>query len=293
MVKKVLVIPGGGVFGMIPAGLLASFNPAGVVHNHIDAIGGTSVGGILALLYGRAMTYGDVYEKMRDAMPKVFKSKWWDAFGIFGPKHDAGALRGFLQEHLDIPFGMLTPMLVVTSIDFSDGKANAYIDGGLFENMPLMTTTTAIKSKLGVPFNAMDIFVIGTGYRKNHSKVKVFDNLVRRDDVDIKAWEVAMATSAAPTYFEPFSPEGKTPMSKWGLKSWGGPLVNMLTEANEMSSQFWILQCAVRNLTVFNPVELDEKWKMNDPSLVPVLSKKVDAVQEEFNHLFAKWLKAT
>ena len=288
-VKKVLIIPGGGVFGVIPSGLLAGFDPDGIVQDRIDAIGGTSIGGILALMYGKATSFKETHKLLLDAIPKVFKSRWWNPGGVFGPRHSPVALEDFLRQHLDLRFGLLTPMIVIPAIHFRDNGNDGYIDGGLFENMTIMTTITAIKSKIGTPFKDMDIFVIGTGKANERTSIKVYDNIVRRDDCNEYAWRIARATSAAPTYFPPYG-ENVGKLAKWGLKSWGEPLVDMLTGANEMSSQFWANQCGVRNLTVFNPVELDKKMNMNDPSIVGALSEKVDAVQGDFNRLFAKWL---
>ena len=45
------------------------------------------------------------------------------------------------------------------------------IDGGLIEVAPLLTATTALKSKRGTPFKDMDVLMIGVGTEIDREKL--------------------------------------------------------------------------------------------------------------------------
>jgi patatin-like phospholipase/acyl hydrolase len=195
-----------------------------------------------------------------------------------------------MKKYLNIPFGMLTPGIIIPCFDFINMrpkvfdnlggdndvmsyeiacatsaaptyfdpyncKDTAYIDGGLLENIPLMTAMTCISSKTSVRFSDMDIFVIGTG------------QCARRE----------------------YSPKQ---MKGWGAPSWAKPLVDMLTGANEISSVYWANQCAPYNITVYNPIQLKPKWKMDDPSIIKELCVEADKHSEDFAYKYKKWLSA-
>lgn len=292
MRHKVLILPGGGVFAMITAQFLAGYAKEGCVQELARVVGGTSAGGILALLYGRGMEFGTVRDLFREALPKIFAKSWCNPFGLFGPLHDATVIEAFLQKYLTLPFGDLTPSIIITSIDFLNHKIKvfdnivkrdditlptwhlaratsaaptyfkpfdcntmAYVDGGLFENIPLMTTVMAVKSKMGISPEKLDVFVIGTG---NH----------------------------------PVPVEIPARMATWGLKSWAAPMLDSLTESNEMASVFWATHCGAA-LTVYNPITLEPHWKMNDPSLVDKLINLAAAHQTDFNLRFDEWVHRT
>jgi len=286
---KVLILPGGGVFCTITSQLLAEYGRERCVQEMAQVVGGNSGGGILSLLYGRGMEFGTVRDLMRDALPSIFAKSWYNPWGIFGPIHDAAIIEKFLQKHLALPFGDLTPKIIVPAIDFQhrkvkvfdnitkqddiklpswhvaratsaaptyfkpfDCQKTAYIDGGLFENVPLLTTIMAIKSKMGVLPDKLDVFVIGTGV-------------------------------GAPSDIIP--PQ----VASWGLRSWASPMIDSLTTSNEMASIFWAKQLGLRQLTVFNPIVLERGWKMNDPSLVNKLIDLASSHQAEFNRVFGEW----
>lgn len=288
--KKIIILPGGGVKGIISSSLLAGYNPLGTIQHCCTTVGSTSVGTILACLYGVGMTFGDVNKKMIEAIPSIFATKWWNPYGVWGPMHDATVLEAFLRKYVSLPFGDLSTEMFCTAINFATGKvkvfdnitkyddiglmawkvarasssaptyfapfdceSTAYIDGGLFENIPAMATCMGLHSKCDTPFEEMDVFIIGTGQQQSTT-------------MDLAE------------------------MKSWGIKNWSSPMVEMLTKSNEMSSVFLTQQLPLYGLHYFNPVVLESGWKMNDPKLVPRLLEMTAEHQADFNKEFGAWI---
>jgi len=103
------------------------------------------------------------------------------------------------------------------------------IDGGVIENMPIVTTLTAIKDKFNVNYNQIDVLVVGTGCKIPPKERKIED--VKRFWV----WN-------------------------W-LKDF---LLPFTTISNEMCSTFWGGKFDLHFYEVFNPV--DVTGKMDDIS---------------------------
>ena len=290
--KKVLILPGGGVFGVIISGFLKGYDPLGSIGGsiNIDAVGGTSVGSILACMYGAGLSFGTVHDKLCEGIPDIFRTSWFNRNGVWGPRHDAAVLERWLERYLMVPFGVLKPAIFCTSIELAsskikvfvnfaehddlrlpawqvarassaaptyfspfDCKGTAYVDGGLFENIPVVSTCCGIRSKMDIALDQQDVFVIGTGIRGG-GKYKPCD------------------------------------MAGWGLLSWSQPMVEMLTRSNEMSSAFIGRQLQLRGLKIFNPIALEDEWAMNQPGIVPRLLDLVSQNQSAFNKEFSAWL---
>jgi patatin-like phospholipase/acyl hydrolase len=280
---KVLVICGGGIFGYIPAVLLAGtgFNQKGYMM--ADAMGGTSIGGILSLMYAHGYTPEEVKTKFVELADKTFYRPWYSALWPWGAKFDGKGL----EESLDTlfkerTFGNLKKPLVIPTLDFQHNKPKIYdnmikdkdfdvlmkdlgrmtsaaptyfppkdghIDGGLLANNPVIETVSAIKSKLNIPFEVMDVLAIGTGHFPR----------VERDMEAVK---------------------------KWSAVNWLPPMLKYLTKANEMKSDFVAKQLGLKSYKLYNPVEIDPDWDMDQPELVPKLEKLASVWQNNFNTVF-------
>jgi len=290
--KKILLIAGGGAFGIIPAGLLSTVAENNLdLSKTVDVFGGTSIGGILSMFYASDMKTTEVYSTFNSFMDDVFHCPWYRLFNLFGAKYPAENLEKHLKQYLNIEFGQLRAKAVIPSLDFQnntvkifdnisqnadrlrpcwmigrstsaaptyfnpfDCERMAYIDGGLIENIPVMTTCTALHSKGGISFKDMDVFAIGTGFRK-----------VNRDIKQI---------------------------ARWTKVSWLSPMIELLTEANEKSSNFWARELGLGYYDFFNPVQLGSDWKMDDTDK----AREAEAIAldyiDDFKIRFENWLNA-
>jgi len=285
---RVLVISGGGVFGVIPAALLASKFKNDKLLGSFDCFAGTSVGGILSLCYASGTSAMNVLHDLKTLSSKAFpKMPWWWRYNPFRTKYDNKPIEQVLQTVLPMTLEQLKAPVIVPAIDFK------------------------------------------------HNRPKVFDTLVKDDDLKQDAWAVARATSAAPTYFPPFRgyidgglmanmpvvvaaaalhdklgiaykdmeflvlgtgrlPGGSRDMRKvrhWSRLHWVFPLLHFMVRANELRSEFVGKQLGLGKLKFFNPVVLEPGWELDRVDLVPVVESMAQQHDEEFEKVYEEFCK--
>ena len=81
-------------------------------------------------------------------------------------------------------------------------------------------------------------------------------------------------------------------LKNWSAISWARPMINLLTEANEMASVFWAKQLGLGYFDFYNPVVLEREWNMDDASVVEEASSRADKYIYDFEEVFNKWLSA-
>ena len=288
---KVLILAGGGIFGVIPARLIAALNLKKPFIECMDCMGGTSIGGILSLMYAHDKNPQEVYSLFKEMGKKVFNPPFWRNLNPFCAKHDASKLEKILQKEIPKKFGELKKFLVIPSLDYQFRKYKVYdniyqtddvdmdcwkigratssaqtyfapydcvteamLDGGQVENIPILTTCTALKHKLNIDFKDMSVFAIGTGYTE-HKKINL-RKLLRRT-----------------------------------LIQWVRPTIKMVTEANEMASVFWAKRLDLKYFHFFNPVKLDLNWNMDEANLMNVVLNRTEPHIHKFEEEFNKWLE--
>lgn len=172
---KILSIDGGGIRGVFPAMLLANFETElkakGVeewqVYQNFDLICGTSTGGIMAIALALGIPAIVIYEMYLDNAQLIFGNKRSFFHQIWNSAHNRDALEKLVRKTFSNNNGNCDPRLV-------DCKTPVMIPiYDMIEGRP-----SVLKSKYHPAF-------------------------VR--DFHIPAYQAAMATSAAPTYFDPYS----------------------------------------------------------------------------------------
>lgn len=173
---KILSIDGGGIKGVFPALFLANIEDELAkrtdgktkIYQHFDLITGTSTGGIIALALALGIPAREIYDLYIINAKKIFGSKKWFFFGqIINSAHEREFLENLVRDKFKEVNGGIDPRL-------KDCKTDVCI--------PIYDLIRGNPSVL---------------------KTQYHPRFIR--DFHIPAYQVAMATSAAPTYFNPYT----------------------------------------------------------------------------------------
>ncbi|MGH7174016.1 MAG: CBASS cGAMP-activated phospholipase [Gemmataceae bacterium] len=191
---RILTLDGGGIMGAFTASVLASLEKATGrrIADHFDLIAGTSTGGLIAIALGMGKSASEIQDFYRIEGPKIFPS--------------GGFLGGWLKRirHLFGP-------------KFSSQTLRSAIEG-VVGSKPLGES----RCRLVIPAYDIDqgrVYLFKTAH---HPRFQF--------DVHLPAVDVALATSAAPTYFPAHEIKGHGTYIDGGV--WANcPIMVGLTEA--------------------------------------------------------------
>lgn len=164
---RILSLDGGGIRGVITLEVMRRIEAS---HPNwldgVDLISGTSTGGLIALGLAKGMTVDEILDLYLDNAPDIFEDS------VFDDIRDLGRLRG-------AEYSLNNLERVATSA--------------------LGPDTTLGDLELRVAITAFNLHDEAVG----RWKPKIFHNFPGRDakDLGVRAWKVALYTSAAPTYF--------------------------------------------------------------------------------------------
>lgn len=124
-------------------------------------------------------------------------------------------------------------------------KSSTLLDGGILENIPIVSTYTTLHNELGVEPKDIDMFVIGTG------------NFTSGENYTAEQ------------------------VNKWSILDYAlKMIVPYVTSSNEQMSVFWGLQMGFNSFTYYNPV--DAAGEMDDSTILPDLKKQCEMYKDEF-----------
>jgi len=283
---KVLVIAGGGVFGVIPAALLASQFKDEALDKTFDCFAGTSIGGILSMCYASGTSAMNVLHDFKSMGKKAFpEMPWWWRMNPFRTKHDGKGLEQVLLDMLPMTLGELRKPVIIPTVDFEHNKPKvfdtliqdadakwsaaaagratsaaptyfppflSFIDGGLLANLPIVVAAAALRDKKGIKYEDMHFLVLGTGTLPD----------VQRDMRKVR---------------------------KWSRVKWILPLLHFMVRANEMRSEFIARQLGLGKLTIFNPVVLEPDWELDRADLIPIVEAMAQKHDKEFSRVYEEF----
>lgn len=148
------------------------------------------------------------------------------------------------MEELPIPAQIY--YLTQQAMKFKTDKS-VLIDSGVIENIPVITTYTTLKTRLGINIEDIDMFIIGTG-----------------DDC------------AHPT-------ETAEEVTNWTAVDWLVKfIIPYVTESNELTSINFGAQMGFNSFEYYNP--LTTCGSLDDPDIIPTLREQCDDIIEDFKH---------
>lgn len=278
---KALIISGGGVYGIIPCCLMACADKESL--SKIDVFGGTSVGGILSLHLAK---YGDpqlLKRDFKDNMDRFFTTSLRNKLDPFTPKYSADGIEAALQAILpgkvgDVPgkfvvpsfsFKRMSPVIFhnftqqfahmdawkvaratsAAPLAFPPFSENIFIDGGILEKLPVITTASMVFQATGTRASDLEVFAIGTG--------RVDQDLTRT----------------------------KEEVESYSVLGWAKNLMPILTTGgNELMSDFWGRNMGFKSFTHFNPIII--KGVMDDVSQIGTIEEMCELHLGDFKE---KW----
>ena len=131
--------------------------------------------------------------------------------------------RNFVQSDDNIDLKTLSLMTSAAPTYFNgvSYKGKCYVDGGIIEVAPLLTTVTALKNRLGIPFHDMDVLMLGTGSLIDKNPI-TYEKYVNFNQLDIC------------------------------LKI----LVPYVTLSNQLATQYWAKGLGFNSFEFFNPIQI-------------------------------------
>jgi len=187
---KILVLEGGGTFGIAQARILDAIDTT-----KFDCFVGTSIGAANAAVVATQRNI-KLEEFFHVEMPRIFDGRWWRKYKPFTPRYRDESLNQSLIRIFDglqlrdakkplfiTAVDMNAKRLkVFSSIDSDDGTRllwevvrsataaetyfapwKGYADGGILANSPQMVAVAAACSKLGCNLSDIELCSIGTG----------------------------------------------------------------------------------------------------------------------------------
>ena len=203
IMKKGLVLDGGGVFGIGQAQILSQVDVS-----KFDFFVGTSIGSAICSGIAVGEDPKILPDFFHEEMPKIFKTNALHKYNIFNPKYPDKALNSALVGLLDgKTMGDAKKPLFVTSANLSTNELKVfksidssdevwqlwevvraataaetyfapwkgYADGGVFANNPSMVAIASASKNLQIPIGDIQLCSIGTGVGGgNYSPKKSF-----------------------------------------------------------------------------------------------------------------------
>lgn len=129
--KRILAIDGGGVKGMFPASLLATFEDfkGESIANYFDLIVGTSTGGVIALGLGLGFSAKEVAAFYEDLGTRIFSgNRLWRRLRQFVlAKYEHDQLKSVLQSQFgEKKLGESTSRLVIPALNLENGEVHVF-----------------------------------------------------------------------------------------------------------------------------------------------------------------------
>ena len=191
---RVLSIDGGGIKGIFPVSLLSAIEATTRkrIANHFDLIAGTSTGGIIALGLGLGYSPAELLAFFRD-----------EGTAIFPGQGKLGRAARWTRQFLRVAYSPRA------------------LEAALRERFGSRCLGESARRLVIPAFDAVrgDVHVYKTAH---HPRLK--------NDYWVEAWEVAMATASAPTYFPCYVTSDGSPLIDGGVWA-NNPAMVALTEA--------------------------------------------------------------
>ncbi|KAF1844020.1 FabD/lysophospholipase-like protein [Cucurbitaria berberidis CBS 394.84] len=196
---RILTLDGGGIRGIVELEILQSLekelngrNGRLRIQSFFDLVVGTSTGGLIALgLVARNWSVGNCIESFKELCQKAFTRRTGSNIPLFG----------FLVDSYNHSKYETTPLHEALQVAFSNDQ---YLFGGQRYDQNWISP---VKVAVTTTLSSTSPVLLANYNRRCDDKLSYQFQRAEGVDTELKTWEAARATSAAPRYFKPFHHE--------------------------------------------------------------------------------------
>jgi hypothetical protein len=290
---RILSIDGGGIRGIFAANLLRRIHAAFGVrfHEAFDLIVGTSSGSITAAALAIDYPLDQVVELFDDRAGRVFKRRWYGAFGLFAPRYDKASLAAELGK----VFGerkmsdALTLLLVpATNLETGDiqlfESRHLHLERGIVKDSQHVRMADAVLASCAAPtfFSPHEVdgrlMVDGGLWANNPAMLGLLDTMLRSRP-DLK--DVRMLSIGAGSGYHPYAFKNRLPMS-WGVLTGLGLVRPYELLFALQANSFTKFPAIVLNGEQFLRLNFEkhDKVRLDNTRTIPELKRMADEVFE-------------
>ena len=292
---KVLVICGGGVFGVLPSHFLSMLPEEQQTLKDIDVIAGCSIGGILSCAYAVGHKFSDVDKCFQERAKDCFKKRWQAKLNpLECPVYDSNSLYDVIQDMIgnnlvrDIHKIFPKLSLVVPALNVTKDKPIFFQNiTHEFEKVPLKEVakmTSAAPSYFDcVEYNG-DAVVDG-GLLDVDGAITALTTVKELTGIPFMAMDVMILGTGQDVDKNPLTVKAYRKLNMLGMAY--DVLRAYATLGNKETSKIHLRGLGCHILNYFNPVIIDgalDDWKQ-----VPDLVKEADKNKSDFLRAWNAW----
>lgn len=294
MRKKVLIIVGGGIYGCIPARLLADLprNLQGI--DKVDCLSGCSIGGILAVAYAAGHTFGEMDEFFQTRAGDCFSRRFMARVNPLAcPTYDSDSLEEVIKDVLGNTTMQDTRLrypnldLFIPGLNITDDKYK------VFDNIDDLSVKLSTVARIT---SAAPSYFSGKSY---HRKCYIDGGLIEvaplmtaatalkgKRGVHFADMDVLMIGTGKDVDEKPLTPKEYNDLGLLGLAT--KVIVPYTTMANEMATVYWGNNMGFNSFTYFNPCK--HNGELDDVDQIPEMVRQADRYSAEFTEVYRDWL---
>ena len=296
--KKLLIIVGGGIYGVIPAHLLGTLPEKYIKRglSGIDCLAGCSIGGILAAAYAAGYRYDFIDSYFQNHVVDCFTKRWTAHFSAIAcPTYCRDGLDGVIDSLLaDVTMGQVREKyphldLFIPGLNLTDDRYKVFDNITPGDENTTLATIAKITSAAPSYFAGVEhdgkCYIDG-GLVEVAPLLTAATALKSKRGVDFSDMDVLMIGTGRDVDDEPIT---ACDYNNYGLLSLATKvIVPYATLANELATVYWGKNMGFNSFTYFNPIT--HNGQLDDVDQVPEMVEQAEKYSAIFTDIYRRWL---
>ena len=292
--KKVLIIEGGGAFGIIPAYFMSQLS--GMPLTDIDCVSGCSIGGALAVAYASGFPSDGIFDTFYERMPECFQKRFSACVNPFAcPTYSNKGLDSVLEDIVgdlcvgDIRHSYPKLDIFIPTLDLTNNKYKVFDNiTGDDDGIPLADVagyTTCAPSY----YSGRDFFgkcMVDGGLIEVLPLLTTVTGLKHKRGVEFSDMDVLVLGCGERTDEKTFTTKQYNSLSLLGLCT--DVIVPYVTLSNAIASKYWGEHMGLNSFTYYNPVKIS--GGMDDVAAMRTALGNAKEFRENFVNTWAQFL---